>query len=112
MLGEIQIREDDNAMVCGFVEIIDMKGITTGHMFQFDAVLIKKLAVLGDKALPYRPKGFHFINAPTMAEKAMSIAKSLMSDKIRKRVSRNINNKSNDYFHLYMYKSFSVPYTL
>ncbi|XP_030554724.1 alpha-tocopherol transfer protein [Drosophila novamexicana] len=85
MLGEIQIREDDNAMVCGFVEIIDMKGITTGHMFQFDAVLIKKLAVLGDKALPYRPKGFHFINAPTMAEKAMSIAKSLMSDKIRKR---------------------------
>lgn len=87
MLGEIQIREDDNAMVSGFVEIIDMKGVTAGHMFQFDAVLIKKLAVLGDKALPYRPKGFHFINAPTIAEKAMSIAKSLMSDKIRKRVS-------------------------
>ncbi|XP_023159919.2 alpha-tocopherol transfer protein isoform X2 [Drosophila hydei] len=85
MLGEIQIREDDNAMVSGFVEIIDMKGVTAGHMFQFDPVLIKKLAVLGDKALPYRPKGFHFINAPTIAEKAMSIAKSLMSDKIRKR---------------------------
>ncbi|TDG44548.1 hypothetical protein AWZ03_009020 [Drosophila navojoa] len=85
MLGEIQIREDDNAMVSGFVEIIDMKGVTAGHMFQFDAVLIKKLAVLGDKALPYRPKGFHFINAPSIAEKAMSIAKSLMSDKIRKR---------------------------
>ncbi|EDV98113.1 alpha-tocopherol transfer protein [Drosophila grimshawi] len=85
MLGEIQIREDDNAMVSGFVEIIDMKGVTAGHMFQFDAMLIKKLAVLGDKALPYRPKGFHFINAPSIAEKAMSIAKSLMSDKIRKR---------------------------
>lgn len=85
MLGEIQIREDDNAMVSGFVEIIDMKGVTAGHMFQFDVVLIKKLAVLGDKALPYRPKGFHFINAPSTAETAMSIAKSLMSDKIRKR---------------------------
>ncbi|ALC40451.1 CG12926 [Drosophila busckii] len=85
MLGEIQIREDDNAMVSGFVEIIDMKGVTAGHMFQFDVVLIKKLAVLGDKALPYRPKGFHFINAPATAETAMSIAKSLMSEKIRKR---------------------------
>lgn len=96
MLGEIQIREDDNAMVSGFVEIIDMKGVTAGHMFQFDVVLIKKLAVLGDKALPYRPKGFHFINAPSTAEKAMSIAKSLMSDKIRKRVSTDIiNNELN-----------------
>ncbi|KAH8384710.1 hypothetical protein KR093_005745 [Drosophila rubida] len=85
MLGEIQIREDDNAMVSGFVEIIDMKGVSAGHIFQFDVVLVKKLAVLGDKALPYRPKGFHFINAPTTTEKAMSIAKSLMSDKIRKR---------------------------
>ncbi|XP_068144671.1 retinol-binding protein pinta [Drosophila tropicalis] len=85
MLGEIQIREDDNAMISGFVEIIDMKGIGAGHIFQFDAVLVKKLAVLGDKAWPYRPKGFHFVNAPTAAEKFMSIAKSLMSEKIRKR---------------------------
>ncbi|XP_030387013.1 alpha-tocopherol transfer protein-like [Scaptodrosophila lebanonensis] len=85
MLGEIQIREDDNAMVMGFVEIIDMKGVGAGHLFQFDAVLVKKLAVLGDKAWPYRPKGFHFVNAPTSAEKFMSIAKSLMSEKIRKR---------------------------
>ncbi|KMY92551.1 alpha-tocopherol transfer protein-like [Drosophila simulans] len=85
MLGEIQIREDDNAMISGFVEIIDMKGVGAGHLFQFDAVLVKKLAVLGDKAYPYRPKGFHFVNAHSSAEKFMSIAKSLMSEKIRKR---------------------------
>ncbi|XP_034652715.1 alpha-tocopherol transfer protein-like isoform X2 [Drosophila subobscura] len=85
MMGEIQIREDDNAMISGFVEIIDMKGVGAGHIFQFDAVLVKKLAVLGDKALPYRPKGFHFVNAPASAETMMSIAKSLMSEKIRKR---------------------------
>lgn len=87
MLGEIQFREDDNAMVNGFVEVIDLKGVGAGHIFQFDAVLVKKLAVLGDKAWPYRPKGFHFVNAPTGTEKILSIAKSLMSEKIKQRVS-------------------------
>ncbi|XP_037951006.1 alpha-tocopherol transfer protein-like [Teleopsis dalmanni] len=85
MMGEIQFREDDNAMVMGFTEIIDLKGVGAGHIFQFDAVLVKKLAVLGDKAWPYRPKGFHFVNAPSSAEKFLSIAKSLMSDKIKER---------------------------
>lgn len=89
MLGEIQFREDDHAMVMGFVEIIDLKGVGAGHIFQFDAVLIKKMAVLGDKAWPYRPKGFHFVNAPTGTEKFLSIAKSLMSEKIKQRVSTN-----------------------
>lgn len=85
MLGEIQFREDDNAMVMGFVEVIDLKGVGAGHIFQFDAVLVKKLAVLGDKAWPYRPKGFHFVNAPTGTEKFLSIAKGLMSEKIKQR---------------------------
>ncbi|KNC21669.1 hypothetical protein FF38_09802 [Lucilia cuprina] len=85
MLGEIQFREDDNAMVMGFLEVIDLKGVAAGHIFQFDAVLVKKLAVLGDKAWPYRPKGFHFVNAPSGTEKLLSIAKSLMSEKIKQR---------------------------
>ncbi|XP_037813926.1 alpha-tocopherol transfer protein-like [Lucilia sericata] len=85
MLGEIQFHEDDNAMVMGFLEVIDLKGVAAGHIFQFDAVLVKKLAVLGDKAWPYRPKGFHFVNAPSGTEKLLSIAKSLMSEKIKQR---------------------------
>ena len=87
MMGEIQFLEDDNAMVSGFLEVIDLKGVGTGHIFQFDAVLVKKLAVLGDKAWPYRPKGFHFVNAPGATEKFLGIAKSLMSEKIKERVS-------------------------
>jgi len=111
MFGEIQIREDDNAMISGFVEIIDMKGVGAGHIFQFDAVLVKKLAVLGDKAYPYRPKGFHFVNAPASAEKLMSIAKSLMSEKIRKRVSfSHINIEISEQLMMIFY--LLVPHTL
>lgn len=87
MIGEIQMQEDDNCIVSGFVEIIDLSNISSGHFFQFDPVFIKKLAVLGDKALPYRPKGFHFVNCPKGTEKILSISKSLMSDKIKQRVS-------------------------
>lgn len=108
MLGEIQFREDDNAMVMGFVEIIDLKGVGAGHIFQFDAVLIKKLAVLGDKAWPYRPKGFHFVNAPSGTEKLLSIAKGLMSEKIKQRVS-NVGEKILDY--LLPYSNFFLYYS-
>uniref|UniRef100_A0A0A1WVX5 Alpha-tocopherol transfer protein-like n=1 Tax=Zeugodacus cucurbitae TaxID=28588 RepID=A0A0A1WVX5_ZEUCU len=87
MLGDIQFREDDNAMVMGFLEVIDFKGVGPGHIFHFNAVLVKKIAVLGDKAWPYRPKGFHFINVNSSCEKIMSLAKGMMSDKIKKRVS-------------------------
>lgn len=87
MLGDIQFREDDNAMVMGFLEVIDFKGVGPGHIFHFNAVLVKKLAVLGDKAWPYRPKGFHFVNVNSSCEKFLNLAKSLMSDKIKKRVS-------------------------
>lgn len=87
MLGDIQFREDDNALVMGFLEVIDFKGVGPGHIFHFNAVLVKKIAVLGDKALPYRPKGFHFVNVNSSCEKIMSVAKNMMSDKIKKRVS-------------------------
>lgn len=87
MIGEIQMKEDDNCIVSGFVEIIDLSNLSRGHFFQFDPVFVKKLAVLGDKALPYRPKGFHFVNCPRGTEKVLSITRSLMSDKIKQRVS-------------------------
>ncbi|XP_036333633.1 retinol-binding protein pinta-like [Rhagoletis pomonella] len=94
MLGEIQFREDDNAMIMGFMEVIDFKGIGAAHIFQFNAVLVKKVAVLGDKAWPYRPKGFHFINTPSSCEKVMNIAKSMMSEKIKKRFHMHPNLES------------------
>ncbi|XP_067627410.1 alpha-tocopherol transfer protein-like [Eurosta solidaginis] len=85
MLSEIQFREDDNAIVMGFMEVIDFKGLTASHVLHFNVVLVKKLVVLGDKAFPYRPKGLHFINVPSSCEKALNIAKSLLSDKIKQR---------------------------
>uniref|UniRef100_T1GRL1 CRAL-TRIO domain-containing protein n=1 Tax=Megaselia scalaris TaxID=36166 RepID=T1GRL1_MEGSC len=94
MIGEIQMREDDNCMISGFVEIIDLSNIKSGHFFQFDPVFVKKLAVLGDKALPYRPKGFHFVNCPTGTEKILNISKSLMSDKIKQRFHVHSNYDS------------------
>lgn len=87
MIGEIQYREDDNAMVCGYVEVIDLKGVGAGHIFQFEPLLVKKFAALGEKAWPVRQKGFHVVNAPKGTETVLSLVRTLLSEKIRKRVS-------------------------
>ncbi|XP_018784492.1 PREDICTED: alpha-tocopherol transfer protein-like [Bactrocera latifrons] len=94
MLGDIQFREDDNAIVRGFLEVLDFKGVGPGHIFHFNAALVKKIAVLGDKAWPYRPKGFHFININSSCEKFLNIARNLMSDKIKKRFHVHSNYES------------------
>lgn len=84
-LQEIQFIEDDNAMVKGFIEIIDFKGVTASHLIQFDLSLVKKLVALGDKAWPYRQKGFHFVNVSSSTEKILSLVRTFLSEKIKKR---------------------------
>ncbi|XP_055908953.1 alpha-tocopherol transfer protein-like [Eupeodes corollae] len=84
-LQEIEFVEDDNAMVKGFIEIIDFKGVTGSHMLQFDPTLVRKLAALGDKAWPYRQKGFHLVNVPSGTETILTLVRSFLSEKIKKR---------------------------
>ncbi|KAL5289176.1 hypothetical protein ACFFRR_009390 [Megaselia abdita] len=85
MMSDIQILEDDNAMVKGFIEIVDMTNISFGHLLQFDPSLTKKVSVLGEKAMPFRIKGIHFINIPSEAQSVINLGKKLLSDKMKQR---------------------------
>lgn len=87
MMSDIQIIEDDNAMVKGFIEIVDMTNITFGHLLQFDPSLTKRVSILGEKAMPFRIKGIHFINIPNEAYTVINLGKKLLSDKMKQRVS-------------------------
>lgn len=86
MMSDIQIIEDDNAMVKGFIEIVDMSNISFGHLLQFDPSLTKKVSLLGEKAMPFRIKGIHFINIPSEAYAIINLGKKLLSDKMKERV--------------------------
>uniref|UniRef100_A0A1A9W9W1 CRAL-TRIO domain-containing protein n=1 Tax=Glossina brevipalpis TaxID=37001 RepID=A0A1A9W9W1_9MUSC len=85
IISDIQLLEDDNAIIAGFIEIVDMQDFSASHMFQFDPLIVKKIGVLAEKAWPLRTKGVHIINAPPTAEKLLSLSKNLMSEKIKQR---------------------------
>lgn len=87
MLLIIQMLEDDNAVVSGCHEIIDMSKATMGHFLQMTPALMKKMSSFADEAIPIRQKGAHFINTPIGFEQIFNLFRSFLSDKIKERVS-------------------------
>ncbi|KAL7734717.1 hypothetical protein ACLKA6_011006 [Drosophila palustris] len=87
MFGEIMMLEDDNANVSGYIEFLDMAGITAANLFALQPNLLSKFSAFADEAMPTRQKGIHFINAPSSFESGFNSLRSLFPDKIRNRVS-------------------------
>lgn len=87
MFGEIMMIDDDNSTVCGFMEIMDMSGVTGAHLFHLQPDLIKKFSVFADEAMPMRQKGTCFINVPAPFEKGFNTLKGFFSEKMKSRVS-------------------------
>ncbi|XP_017854745.2 retinol-binding protein pinta [Drosophila busckii] len=87
MFGEIMMFEDDNATVTGYVEIMDMKGITGNHLFALQPELLRKFATYADEAMPTRQKGIHFINVPQAFETGFNTLRSFFPAKIKNRIT-------------------------
>lgn len=86
MIAEILLYEDYNAIIAGYVFIMDLANVTPFQIFHFDAVFIKKLTIMANKALPSRMKGFHFINVLPSFEKFFNMVKSVINEKLQNRV--------------------------
>ncbi|KAH8393770.1 hypothetical protein KR200_011314, partial [Drosophila serrata] len=87
MFGEIMMFEDDAATVSGYVEIMDMTGVTGSHLFALQPQLLSKFSTYADEAMPTRQKGIHFINVPAAFEKGFNSLKSFFPAKIKSRIS-------------------------
>ncbi|XP_017041332.1 retinol-binding protein pinta [Drosophila ficusphila] len=87
MFGEIMMFEDDNATVSGYVEIMDMSGVTGAHLFALQPQLLSKFSTYADEAMPTRQKGIHFINVPAAFETGFNTLRSFFPAKIKNRIS-------------------------
>ncbi|EDX03988.1 retinol-binding protein pinta [Drosophila simulans] len=87
MFGEIMMFEDDNATVSGYVEIMDMAGVTGSHLFALQPQLLSKFSTYADEAMPTRQKGIHFINVPAAFETGFNSLRSFFPAKIKSRIS-------------------------
>ncbi|XP_061393132.1 alpha-tocopherol transfer protein-like [Musca vetustissima] len=85
LLMDWQIYNDDNCIVSGYIEIIDLTKLSLSFLTQFDPMLIKKLGVFTEKAAPMRFKGVHLVNCPKEAQTVLNLARSMMSEKLQKR---------------------------
>ncbi|SPP84771.1 retinol-binding protein pinta [Drosophila guanche] len=87
MFGEIMMLEEDNATVSGYLEIMDMTGVTAANLFALQPQLLSKFSAYADEAMPTRQKGIHFINVPKAFETGFKSLLSWFPGKIRERVS-------------------------
>ncbi|XP_017866490.1 PREDICTED: alpha-tocopherol transfer protein-like [Drosophila arizonae] len=95
-LLEQLVREDDNAVISGTIEIINMSKMSLSLVAQMDISLIKKMGVFADKGTPIRLKGVHLVNCPKEAITVLNLGRSLMPAKLQSRfhVHRNMEELS------------------
>ncbi|KAJ8729544.1 hypothetical protein PYW08_001125 [Mythimna loreyi] len=83
---QFKYLEDDAFMVNGFINIIDLEGITMGHFTQLTPTLLKKLVIAGQDASPLRLKGLYFINTIPAFEMIFNLLVKLLNEKHQKRL--------------------------
>jgi hypothetical protein len=87
---DIYLMEDDNYTVSGQILIFDLQKVSMGHIIAATPQEMKRLVYLNQEAVPVRQKALHFINAPPSCMAAYNMVKSLVCDKVKKRVGFSI----------------------
>lgn len=90
MMNEILMMEDDNYVVSGLVNVVDMKGIKAMHFAQFTPRVIEKILFVTQEALPSRQRGFHFLNLPLGFNAALTLFKNLFNAKNQSRTNQSL----------------------
>lgn len=87
MIVDIMMMENDTFMISGGGGLWDMAGGTMNHFAGYTPSLLKKAMRIFEQAYPIRIKTINLINTPPAFEFALNILKSVVSEKLRNRVS-------------------------
>ncbi|XP_067627405.1 retinol-binding protein pinta-like [Eurosta solidaginis] len=87
MFGEIMTIEDDNSVVSGYIEVMDMSNVSGQHFLQLKPDLLRKCSTFAVEAMPMRQRGTHFINVPAPFERGFRTLSSLFPEKMLSRIS-------------------------
>jgi hypothetical protein len=85
LISEAFFDEEEN-QVGGYTYINDESGLSMGHVSLWSFVDIRNILKCIQDSTPMRHKETHFINVPSYAFKLIEFVKSLLSEKLRKRI--------------------------
>jgi len=86
MIMDVLLEEDDRAIICGAVIIIDHSNVTMSHLAQYSLSFAKKTTTLLQEGYQFRSKGIHHFHMSSIVTTVFNMFKSLMKEKMRKRV--------------------------
>uniref|UniRef100_A0A1B0C811 CRAL-TRIO domain-containing protein n=1 Tax=Lutzomyia longipalpis TaxID=7200 RepID=A0A1B0C811_LUTLO len=86
MVSDFVMLNDDNTMIAGQIDILDLGNVTAGHFLQMNPGLVRKITLLTQKGLPMRQLETHCINTPPGFETLFNMFKGFVSEKQRNRI--------------------------
>ncbi|KAG5672153.1 hypothetical protein PVAND_002306 [Polypedilum vanderplanki] len=87
LIMDLMHEEDDQMLICGQVNIMDLKNATLAHFLVWTPQMMKKMTMIMQEGSPFRLKGIHYINIPPFFEKIFNVFKQFLNDKIKSRIN-------------------------
>lgn len=85
MMGDIRVHSE--TPIAGDIYIIDLaNNLTVPHCAKAANVALRRAFAIATEAYPQRIKCIHFVNAPQFIDKFLTALKTVMKEKIRRRV--------------------------
>ncbi|XP_055707183.1 alpha-tocopherol transfer protein-like [Phlebotomus papatasi] len=80
MMNDVAIMDDDNAVISGHVDIMDIKDLTSAHYMAFTPSVLKKLILIAQQATPLHQKEIHYLNLPSSMMTLFNIFKKYLTE--------------------------------
>lgn len=81
MINDIAILDDDNAVVAGHIDIMDLKDMTMAHYSAFTPTVLKKLIMIAQQATPLHQKEIHYLHLPSGMMTLFNYFKKYLTEK-------------------------------
>lgn len=94
LVGDVMAEEDDQMIVAGQVNIIDLKNATLAHFMAFTPTMLKKMTTMMQEGSPFRVKAIHYVNVPGFFESVFTFFKQFLNEKMKSRVRNSLINLS------------------
>ncbi|CAH2094179.1 unnamed protein product [Euphydryas editha] len=82
VLMMMDLKQFEEGTWPGFIILIDLNGVTLGHIAKLDLLTVQQLLYYLQEAMLVRLKGLHFMNAPSYVDKLLMVIKPFMKKEL------------------------------